>query len=152
MFFYFLVLSVLAFDQITKLLAIKYLAPSESWPLIPGIFHLTFVENTGIAFGLFRQHQPILIGLITISLIGLLIWGSKSKSFDLPQRIGLALILGGAVGNWIDRVRLGAVIDFLDFRVWPVFNIADSAITVGVVIYMWLFLKGDKKKKREVGS
>lgn len=60
---------------------------------------------------------------------------------------GMALILGGAIGNWIDRVRFGAVIDFFDFRVWPVFNVADSAITVGVVLYFFLILRKESQEK-----
>lgn len=74
----------------------------------------------------------------------LFIWGHTLRHAAL-SRVGIGLILGGAVGNWIDRVRVGAVIDFLDFRFWPVFNLADSAITAGVVLCMILFLKEQKK-------
>lgn len=127
--------SVLLFDQITKFLALRFLADPGSIPVIPNIFHLTLVHNTGIAFGLFRQHPEILLILITISLAFLFLWGWRHVEMPRMQRIALAMILGGAVGNWIDRVRFGAVIDFFDFRIWPVFNIADSAITIGVGIF-----------------
>jgi len=63
-------------------------------------------------------------------------------------RFGIALILGGAIGNWIDRIRFGAVIDFLDFRVWPIFNVADSAITAGVFLYLILIIKEEQRKKK----
>lgn len=112
-------------------------------PVIPGVFHLTLVNNEGIAFGLFHQHEGLLLILISLSLILLFVWGHTLKHTRL-SRWGIGLILGGAVGNWVDRVRVGAVIDFLDFRVWPVFNLADTAITTGVVLCMILFFKEQK--------
>lgn len=103
-----------------------------------------------MAFGLLRGHESLLFALITVSLCVLLFIGVRMHvpkaggDFRKPPALshwGLALILGGAVGNWIDRIRFQAVIDFLDFRVWPVFNVADSAITVGVGLYLILLLK-----------
>ena len=126
-------------DQITKFWAVSFLSLGESLPLFPEVFHLTLVYNTGIAFGFFRHHQSLLFILITLSLIFLFLWGLRIHSARKSQASvhwGLGLILGGALGNWIDRLRLGAVIDFLDFRIWPVFNLADSAITIGVCWYM----------------
>lgn len=81
------------------------------------------------------------MGLITVSLLLLGVWAVRVEARSSGGRLAFALILGGAVGNWIDRLRFGAVIDFLDFRVWPVFNIADSAITLGVVLYLFLLLR-----------
>ena len=144
--FYLLSISVLIFDQASKFLAIARLSSMETWPVIPDIFHFTLVYNKGIAFGLFHNFQPVLFVLITASLLVLFFWGASAKGVDSSQRFALAMILGGAIGNWIDRVRIGAVVDFLDFRVWPVFNIADSAITVGVLVYLWTFMKGEKTK------
>ncbi len=141
MAFYFIFSLTLVFDQASKFLALKHLDQVETTPLIQNIFHLTLVHNTGIAFGFFRQHPSILLALITLSLIGLFIWGVRLSSKNTGERFALALILGGAVGNWIDRVRFGAVIDFLDFRVWPVFNIADSAITIGVTLFAWTLFR-----------
>ena len=144
--FYLLVLVVIALDQFTKFLALNHLASQDSIPVIPGIFHLTFVFNRGIAFGLFHEKPGILLTLISISLGVLLYFGMKMRNVRSLQWWALGLILGGAVGNWIDRIRFGAVVDFLDFRVWPVFNIADSAITIGVVLYLFYFIKGEKTK------
>ena len=132
---------VVLLDQLTKFLALRLLHETGGIPVIPHIFHLTLVHNTGIAFGFFRQHPSILLILISMSLLLLFFWGCWKTNFSSPQRFALALILGGAVGNWVDRLRFGAVIDFLDFRVWPVFNIADSAITLGVAIFAVLLLK-----------
>ena len=103
--------------------------------MLPGIFHLTLVENTGVAFGLFRG-QGLAVTLATLAVLGGL-GASALRSRPQPGRwmhLGLGLILGGAAGNLIDRARLGAVVDFLDFRVWPVFNVADSCITAGAVL------------------
>jgi len=129
-------------------LALRFLSLDSSTAVIANLFHLTLVQNTGIAFGLFRRHEMLLFSLITISLVILFIWGSRSKSPSRTARFGIALILGGAIGNWIDRIRFGAVIDFLDFRVWPVFNVADSAITVGVFLYLILIIKEEQRKKK----
>ncbi len=135
---------IVLLDQAAKALALHYLSFEESLPLVPGIFHLTLVRNTGIAFGFFREHQGTLLVLITLSLFFLWLWTRSLETKSIGGRIAFAFILGGALGNWIDRLRFGAVIDFLDFRVWPVFNIADSAITIGVALYFILLLR--KKK------
>src|SRR3989338_9176368 len=121
---------VLLLDQLTKFFALVYLS-SGSIPIVPHVFHLSLVENTGVAFGFFRGHPELLTGIITVSVLCLL---ACSKFFWVKPRYHRAaygLILGGAVGNWIDRLRFEHVIDFLDFRVWPVFNIADACITIG---------------------
>ena len=143
-------LAVLLTDQFTKFLALTLLASVETVPLVAGIFHFTLVRNTGIAFGLLRGHESLLLGLITLSLCVLLWIGIRMHLPATPGAFkktpalahwGLALILGGAAGNWIDRLRFHAVIDFLDFRIWPVFNVADSAITIGVCLYLILLMK-----------
>lgn len=139
-------------DQGTKLLALTHLPLDATVPVIPSVFHLTLVYNRGIAFGLFQHHETLLLVLISLSLLVLLVVGFRiarqanleSSPSEIISRYGLALILGGAIGNWIDRVRYKAVIDFLDFRIWPVFNLADSAITIGVVLYLFLFLQKNK--------
>lgn len=138
--FYFVLLFIFCLDQFTKLLALQYLAERGSIEIFPFLY-FTLVHNTGIAFGVFRQYPAILLILISLSLAGLLIWGIRKTDMSRLQRLALAMILGGALGNWADRLRLGAVIDFIDFRIWPVFNIADSAISIGVLILAWFFLK-----------
>lgn len=140
--FWGIVVFVLSLDLLTKFLAISSLSSVETVPVLPDIFHLTLVYNRGIAFGFFRDWPVALIGLITVSLVVLAVWGCKSaKSSRWFETISVALILGGAAGNWLDRIRYGAVVDFFDFRVFPVFNVADSAITVGVVLYIWFLMR-----------
>ena len=147
-----MVLFTLLFDQLTKFFALQSLSADTSLPVIKGFFHLTLVRNPGIAFGFFQSHQNFLTVLISASLVVLIfiahrMYGADSAAAsggDKPTmaRLSLALILGGAIGNWIDRLRFQAVIDFLDFRVWPVFNVADSAITIGVALYVVLLIRG----------
>lgn len=155
--FYCLVVSVVLLDQLTKSLILTRLTPGESVPVLEGVFHLTLVQNTGIAFGFLQRQESLLFVLITFSLLLLIYLAHRIYKRDLKVRLaegsdsfprpsplikwGMALILGGAIGNWIDRIRFHAVIDFLDFRVWPVFNLADSAITIGVCLYLMLLFR-----------
>lgn len=130
-------------DQLTKWVARISLMPGESFPVLPDFFHFTLVYNRGIAFGLFNQNPSILFILISMSLVLLAIIARQAYA-EKSSRLGwwgMALILAGAIGNWIDRFRFQAVVDFLDFRVWPVFNLADTAITVGVGLYLLLLMR-----------
>lgn len=122
-------------DQLSKACVSRLFAVGESRPVIKNIFHLSLVHNTGVAFGLFRNHNTLL-SLLSIAVILYIAWDSLAHKKDksLCQRVALGLILGGACGNLLDRIRLGYIIDFLDFRIWPVFNIADSAITIGIIL------------------
>ena len=133
---------VLTVDQITKYLALWWLKPKGSVPILPGIFHLSFVENTGIAFGFFRGHPEILSYVIFASVLCLLCGSWFLKNQKLAERVAYGFIVGGAAGNMIDRVRFQHVIDFLDFRIWPVFNFADSFITIGVCLFIYFSLRG----------
>lgn len=128
-------LSVVWLDQLSKACVSRAFAVGETRPVIKGVFHLSLVHNTGVAFGLFRNHNTFL-SIFSLAVIIYIAWYSLAHKKDrsLCQRVALGLILGGACGNLIDRARLGYIIDFLDFRVWPVFNIADSAITIGVTL------------------
>ena len=133
-----LALGVVALDQATKWWMLRALVFGESVPVIPGVFHLTLVRNTGVAFGWFAGQGGVVLGVtVTLILLLLLTLRSRSGSAHPPVPWSMGLILGGALGNLLDRVRFGAVIDFLDFRVWPVFNAADSCITIGAVLVAW---------------
>ena len=139
-FFYGLVGFVVLTDQLSKFLALRYLSPRSSVSLIPQVLDLTLVKNPGVAFGFFSGYAPALFTVITISLVFLFLianrtHGKAALGTSNADRWALSLILGGAIGNWIDRLRFAAVIDFIDFRVWPVFNLADTAITIGVCLY-----------------
>ena len=129
--------TIIITDRITKIFFSKLLSLGETLPIIRNVFHLTLVHNTGIAFGLFKD-QGIVFIIIPIIAVILLIFNifyyRNNKELSRIYLFGFSLILGGAIGNLIDRIAFGYVIDFIDLRIWPVFNIADSAITVGAVI------------------
>lgn len=129
---------VVFLDRVTKIFFSDILSLGESLPIIRGVLHMTLVHNTGIAFGLFRD-QGIVFIIIPIIAIAILVYNIYyyrrfENQISEIYIIGFSLILGGAFGNLVDRVFYGHVIDFIDLQVWPVFNIADSAITVGALI------------------
>ncbi|HSL84663.1 MAG TPA: signal peptidase II [Thermoanaerobaculia bacterium] len=137
----FLSLAILVLDQWTKWLGEVHLPHSASHPVLPGFFNLTHVKNTGVAFGLFASQGAdggawllIVMGIVALAAVFLYFRLAPAKNRLLLY--SLALIVGGAVGNLIDRLASGAVTDFLDVYVgtyhWPAFNVADSAITVGI--------------------
>ncbi|HLD69699.1 MAG TPA: signal peptidase II [Candidatus Omnitrophota bacterium] len=134
------VTTIVFLDRFSKIYFSHSLALGESWPVLRGIFHITLVNNTGIAFGLFKNQGIvfIIIPLIAIVLLIFNIYYYRNNQENLSRTyiVAFSLILGGAIGNLIDRIYLGYVIDFLDFRVWPVFNVADSAITIGAAIIL----------------
>jgi len=143
--FFLSILLVAALDQATKLLIVREFALYQSREIIPGLFSLTYLTNTGAAFGMLAGHPTWWrqVFFITVGVVALgVIWylqrrlGGRSRWYT----VSLALIGGGALGNLIDRVRLGSVVDFLDFYVgshhWPAFNLADSAICVGVFLFL----------------
>lgn len=137
---------ILILDQFTKFLILKFIPENQSIVIIKNIFHLTLVKNTGAAFGIFRGAHPF---LTIISLIAIIIILTHLRSpallhkdkVNFKLKISLILILSGAMGNLIDRLRYGYIIDFLDFRIWPVFNIADSSITIGAILLGYSLLK-----------
>jgi signal peptidase II len=130
---------VVILDQFTKYLAIKFLQLNTPVSLINHFLNLTLVRNRGAAFGLL-QNQLLLFVLVSCFTVGLIIYNLRSKNNSLILKISLSLILGGAIGNLIDRIRFGFVVDFLDLRVWPVFNFADAMITIAAVALTWEIL------------
>ncbi|MBS3899091.1 MAG: signal peptidase II [Dethiobacter sp.] len=129
---FLIALLIILIDQLTKLLIVNTMSQNESIPVITNIFHITYVHNFGAAFGLLAHRTGFFI-LVTVVLVLLLL--AFLRYLPKEQKLlrsALVLLLGGATGNLIDRVRVGYVIDFFDFRVWPVFNVADIAIVFGI--------------------
>ena len=148
--FFLIALLIIALDQVSKIFIKANMTPGQSIPG-EGFFRITYSTNEGMVFGLFAN-QTFLITLTAIVGIAAIIIYSRYPIFNqVLVRVALGLMLGGAVGNLIDRVRLGEVIDFIDVGAWPVFNLADSAVVVGVVliIYYFLFGKGKGAVKRK---
>ncbi len=145
---FFIVLLILFLDQISKSLVVKTLLLHQSIPVIKGIFHITLIHNRGAAFGILKNYAYlfIVISIASIILISLTLLSRQRHKITSLYTISLGLILAGAAGNLIDRIFLGYVIDFLDFRIWPVFNVADSAISVGAVLLGWCVLFSKQRK------
>lgn len=140
-----LVVLVLGVDQLSKYLVRTYIELGQSIPS-EGIVRLTYTTNTGGAFGLFAN-QAFLLTLAAI--MGILILSFYIRYLSLSNtllRAGLGLILGGALGNLMDRLRFGEVIDFIDLGFWPVFNFADSAIVVGTILIAYSLLFSTRKQ------
>ncbi len=133
--YFLLVVAVIALDQITKILAVKYLMPISTVPIIKDVLHLTYVENTGAAFGILQNHRWVFMVISTIMIILMFFVMVKYKKHLHPlMNIGLSFVFGGGIGNMIDRTLSGFVVDFIDFTLidFAVFNIADTFICIGV--------------------
>ncbi|MDQ3512573.1 MAG: signal peptidase II [Chloroflexota bacterium] len=132
-----IVMSVAAIDQVTKVLVTRSLGPGsgrDDVPLLGDLVTLAYTRNTGIAFGFLAGAGAVLtIGVLALT-VAVAIFAWRGRSGMTGERIGVALVLGGAIGNLIDRARLGYVVDFVSAGAWPAFNVADAAITTGVVV------------------
>lgn len=146
----FIVAFVIVVDQLTKYLAATHLKPIGSVTLIKGVFHLTYTENRGAAFGILQNHRWLFITFAIIAGIIILYYLISHADESLLLKVSLSLILGGAIGNLIDRIRLGYVVDMFHFTLidYPVFNIADCAVVLGTVLlaYYLLFVSGKTDK------
>lgn len=140
---------IIFIDQVTKVFFSRFLSVGESLPVIRNIFHMTIVHNTGIAFGLFKEMGAVFIIIPVIAVIFLAYhiycYRASEEKPDRLYVVAFSMILGGALGNLIDRIRLGYVLDFIDLRIWPVFNIADSAITIGAVIIAIKYIPASRR-------
>lgn len=131
---------VVAGDQYTKQLVATHFLPDESRIVFPHVLWLTYVQNQHGAFGLFGSHPLVLAALASIVLVSFFVWYRQERG-GWGTHVAFALILGGAIGNILDRVRLGYVVDFFDLRWFPVFNVADSCITIGVCLLLLRMLR-----------
>ncbi len=141
-------IAVLALDMITKKAAVTALFGTSGIPLIKNVFHLTYVENTGIAFGLLENRRAVFIALTFVILAALAVYLIKTDRRDVWLKLGSALIFSGSAGNLLERISKGYVVDFLDFRLinFPVFNVADIAVCVGAAALIIHFLLDSPEK------
>lgn len=152
---------LIALDQIVKMYIHTHFQLGDSTPIIPGYFNLTYVRNPGAAFGFLAESHPafremFFLAMPPVALIVILLILRGVKDDDFPQIFALSAVFGGAIGNYIDRLRFRYVIDFLDFHIqgqysWPAFNVADSAIVCGVGLLLFLMVF-EKKEKAEVSA
>ena len=141
-----IVLFIIVLDQITKCLVIRYVNPFDSIEIFP-FLHLVNVRNTGAAFGMFKGLGSNFFVIISVVAIIFVTYLVIRKVYNI---FGLSLLLGGAIGNLIDRILYGKVVDFIDFSVgtfrWPAFNVSDSSLTIGIaIIFLTSILKELKK-------
>ncbi|MBU36381.1 MAG: signal peptidase II [Candidatus Marinimicrobia bacterium] len=148
---------VVVVDQITKVLTRSYLDLYDSVPVIKNFFHLTYITNDGMAFGLNFPGGVYVFSVISIILTVIIftyLW--KEQNNHILMRLSLALILAGAIGNLIDRLLFGEVVDFFDFMIgdfhWYIFNVADSAVTIGMFMYLYFSFYVQPKLKTETVS
>ena len=142
-----IVLAALAADQLTKRVVTSHLRLDEGAHVI-GPFWIHHVQNSGIAFGLFASATAAVIALTGIAVAWMLLFFARSGSRHPVLPVALGLVIGGSLSNLLDRVRLGYVTDFLDFRYWPAFNLADSFIVIGVVILLAALLAAEREPRR----
>ena len=152
-----IILGGIGIDQLTKWLAVKYLSPIDTHPLIEKVLHLTYVENEGAAFGMLADHRWI---FLTVSSVTIIVLGALLFTGRLPNKlytVAVAMIVSGGIGNMIDRTVLGYVIDFIDFKLinFAVFNGADSFVCVGaglLVLALILDIIKESKIKNQDGK
>ena len=157
MYFYLISLAIVLLDQFAKLLVVRSMRLGQNIPIVPGFFDLTFVLNPGAAFSLFATmpewvRNPFFILISVAAAVLIVAYRSRYVRENRLASVSLALILGGAIGNLIDRLRYGVVVDFLDAHIyqyhWPIFNVADSAISVGVTLLLFEMLLEWRRERK----
>ena len=158
------IVALVGVDQVTKLMASSLLADGESVNVISGIFRFTYVENRGAAFGMLSEHRWVFLIISSVAIVAMLIYLWKFRPDSVWGCVAISMIIAGGIGNMIDRVVLGYVIDFLDFcafpEIWPwVFNFADACVCVGggiLAVYLIISMveeaKAEKAKKAELAK
>lgn len=131
---------VIVIDQATKYWIQSRMAYGESSPVIRDVFHITYILNPGAAFGILENKTWFFIAVALVLLAGVAYLYPRMPANQPMVKLGAGLLVGGAIGNLIDRVRIGYVIDFFDFRIWPIFNVADICIVCGVACLAYYLL------------
>lgn len=139
-------LVVLVLDRVAKLAVQHNLGLNEHVSVVGDLLWLDHTQNTGIAFSLARTHGGVVFVFDVLAIVFIAYLARRAPSHEPWLRIGLGLVLGGALGNVVDRVLAGSVTDFIDFRVFPVFNVADMGISVGAVIIAWRLWAGARQE------
>lgn len=138
-----IILGSVGLDQLTKYLAVEFLKPVGSYPLWKDVLHLTYVENRGAAFGMLSNQRWVFMIFSSVAIVGLAVYLFRFCRENRWVKVALAMIIGGGIGNMIDRIALGYVVDFVDFTLihFAVFNVADSFVSVGAVMLVIYFIR-----------
>ena len=154
--FFLITAGVILLDQITKILALQHLAPVGSLPLWENVLHLTYVENTGAAFGMLKDHRWVFLIISTVALGGMIVYMFLNKTKHPLETTSVAFIVGGGIGNMIDRLARGFVVDFVDVKCIPhwnyIFNVADIFVCVGCGLFILYVLLFEAKSKKAEAS
>ena len=145
--FYFIAIIWLVLDQASKYYVMNHFALGESLPVIQNLFHLTYIINRGAAFGMLTNQRWFFLAVAFVLIIVYGFYRKRVNNGPFSLRVGTALLIAGAIGNGIDRYVLHGVVDFFDFRIWPIFNIADIGICVGVVCVIYYLLTSEHEEK-----
>jgi signal peptidase II len=154
MWFFLVAAVVVALDQLSKYLVRANMGLGQSIPE-HGFFRFTYGTNTGGVFGFFSNQTFLITVAAVIAVVVIILYSRHKMAQSMLVKVSLGMILGGSIGNLIDRIRFGAVTDFIDIGAWPVFNLADSAIDVGVVLlimYILFKMRKDSREAKRVGS
>ena len=144
--FYLIAIIWLVLDQVSKYYVMNHFAIGESVSVIQNVFHLTYIINRGAAFGMLANQRWFFLVVAVILIIVYAIYHKKVNRGPISLRIGSALLISGAIGNGIDRYVLHGVVDFFDFRIWPIFNVADIGICVGVACIIYHLLRNEHEE------
>lgn len=144
--FYLIAILWLVLDQVSKYYVMNHFAIGESVSVIQNVFHLTYIINRGAAFGMLANQRWFFLVAAFILIIVYAIYHKKVNRGPISLRIGSALLISGAIGNGIDRYVLHGVVDFFDFRIWPIFNVADIGICVGVACIIYHLLRNEHEE------
>lgn len=144
--FYLIAVIWLVLDQVSKYYVMNHFAIGESVSVIQNVFHLTYIINRGAAFGMLANQRWFFLVVAFILIVVYAIYHKKVNRGPISLRIGSALLISGAIGNGIDRYVLHGVVDFFDFRIWPIFNVADIGICVGVACIIYHLLRNEHEE------
>ena len=148
-----IIAGIIGLDQLTKWLAVVNLQGEPSFPLWREVLHFTYTENTGMAFGMLKDHRWVFMVFSTVSIIALIVYLFRFRPESRWMQVSMAFIIGGGIGNMIDRIFLGYVVDFIDFTLinFAIFNIADSFVCIGagiMIVYLVIDLVKEIKLER----
>lgn len=135
----YIALFVTVLDQLVKWIVQQHMVWGESIPLISGVFHLTYIINLGAAFGILAYQRWFFLAIVILLFGAFFFFRKRIPKEPRYFSAAIGMLLGGALGNAIDRVRISGVVDFFDFRIWPIFNVADIFICVGVALIVFYF-------------
>lgn len=139
--YYIIIIAIIALDQLTKYFVQIYMELNYTIPVIEGMFHFTYIHNYGAAFSMLENRQGLLLTVTGIVIAAMLVYLIRKRKTAHPMFLfSLALVVGGGVGNLMDRALQGYVVDFFDFRVWPIFNVADISVVCGCMLLSFFVL------------